>query len=276
MLTYSNGSQDVGFWHREKLLRLCVPLPGTFLISNHPEYKYVLQKQSVYVKLPSSNDESINSVKFSVFQENINYSQFSHKEVSNKVILPPLLQKSNLHFAGVKEHGVVTVGRNANENALSNNQPNVEEYGKNCVSDCCNANMNSIEKVNLREDDDIRYELMQRNAAFKTETVAWNISPLLMEMQQQILLYEPMLKSLSFDAEALMTGKRMAFAEPGVLECASVDLHDAVRMNQLSLVKDLLESGRAYVDVSDVTGNTPLIMAAVSCQVFKLFKMCVL
>ena len=38
VMTYPDGRQDVGLWHRERLLRLCTSLEGGFTLRDFPEH----------------------------------------------------------------------------------------------------------------------------------------------------------------------------------------------------------------------------------------------
>ena len=45
IFTYENGSQDVGTWHRERLIRLCSTLKSYFSLDDHPVYKKAAETQ---------------------------------------------------------------------------------------------------------------------------------------------------------------------------------------------------------------------------------------
>jgi len=45
VFTYENGSQDVGTWHRERLIRLCSTLKSYFSLDEHPVYKKAAETQ---------------------------------------------------------------------------------------------------------------------------------------------------------------------------------------------------------------------------------------
>ena len=49
VLTYPDGRQDVGLWHREKLVRLCKSTEGAFTLTDHPELKYNPDEHKVYI-----------------------------------------------------------------------------------------------------------------------------------------------------------------------------------------------------------------------------------
>lgn len=49
MLTYPDGRQDVGLWHRQKLARLCAPSPGAFTLANHPDLDWFPEEHEIYL-----------------------------------------------------------------------------------------------------------------------------------------------------------------------------------------------------------------------------------
>lgn len=50
--TFPDGSQDVGLWFREHLLKLCTSGPGGFSIRSYPEYSGFLTDAAARVSLP--------------------------------------------------------------------------------------------------------------------------------------------------------------------------------------------------------------------------------
>ena len=49
VLTYPDGRQDVGLWHREKLVRLCESTEGAFNLANYPDLKYNPEEHKTYI-----------------------------------------------------------------------------------------------------------------------------------------------------------------------------------------------------------------------------------
>ncbi len=61
VMTYPDGRQDVGLWHRERLLRLCTTLEGGFSLEDFPEHmtrlpKKHLKQPQLPVDVESSRD----------------------------------------------------------------------------------------------------------------------------------------------------------------------------------------------------------------------------
>ena len=49
MHTHKDGTQDVGLWHREKLIRLCAESNGRFTMADHKEFEYSVEDQKMYI-----------------------------------------------------------------------------------------------------------------------------------------------------------------------------------------------------------------------------------
>lgn len=117
--------------------------------------------------------------------------------------------------------------------------------------------------------EDTCYSSMEANMNWnsaKEIIVAWNTSPLFVDMQLHMIQSRTLQRNVSFDVENLMSCRRKDYNESGLIERSSILLHRAVEQNQLSIVEELLDTAQAYVDVSDNTGITPLIVATVILQ----------
>uniref|UniRef100_A0A2K6TEX6 Ankyrin repeat and MYND domain containing 1 n=1 Tax=Saimiri boliviensis boliviensis TaxID=39432 RepID=A0A2K6TEX6_SAIBB len=49
--TYPDGSQDVGLWFREHLIKLCTPSPGGFSLLSYPEFSSFLTHSAARISL---------------------------------------------------------------------------------------------------------------------------------------------------------------------------------------------------------------------------------
>ncbi len=49
ILSYPDDTQDVGLWHREKLVKLCTAVPGAFSMQDHPEFDYFPEEHTKQV-----------------------------------------------------------------------------------------------------------------------------------------------------------------------------------------------------------------------------------
>lgn len=58
VMTYADGSQDVGLWHGEKLVKICSAIPEAFTMLNHPEFDFNPDEHVLYI-LDDENTEKI-------------------------------------------------------------------------------------------------------------------------------------------------------------------------------------------------------------------------
>ena len=75
VITYTDGSQDVGLWHGEKLIKICSPIPEAFTMKNHSEFDFNPNEHTLYI----STDDDIEKIKqqvkeISEMQDNDNNS----------------------------------------------------------------------------------------------------------------------------------------------------------------------------------------------------------
>jgi len=50
VMTYVNGSQDVGIWHGEKLVKICSPIRDAFTMSKHTDFDYNPSEHVCYLE----------------------------------------------------------------------------------------------------------------------------------------------------------------------------------------------------------------------------------
>ena len=62
MVTYTNGQQDVGFWHGERLLKLLTPIANAFSISEHPQFQYQAEDMSIPIAPQPDRTEPVKNV----------------------------------------------------------------------------------------------------------------------------------------------------------------------------------------------------------------------
>ncbi|XP_057359342.1 ankyrin repeat and MYND domain-containing protein 1 isoform X3 [Manis pentadactyla] len=83
--TYPDGSQDVGLWFREHLIKLCTEVPGSFSMSNFPEFSGFLTRCPARISL--SDEEKM---EWALHEEQdpffYDYKQFL---LNDDVTLPP-------------------------------------------------------------------------------------------------------------------------------------------------------------------------------------------
>lgn len=62
VLTYPDGSHDVGLWHRERLVKLCSPVEGAFCMTEHKEFDYNPEEHIQYLDMDYSDKPSVKEV----------------------------------------------------------------------------------------------------------------------------------------------------------------------------------------------------------------------
>ena len=76
VVTYPNGSQDVGLWHRQQLIKLCSSVPGAFSMADHPQFEYYPEEHVRYLKPETFTNKT------SVIQNILNPAEpFSYQDV---------------------------------------------------------------------------------------------------------------------------------------------------------------------------------------------------
>ena len=94
---------------------------------------------------------------------------------------------------------------------------------------------------------------------------AWNVTPSSIMMQQHILRHQQSQAAASFDVDAVVQGRRIG-GPPGPLEKAAHTFLQAAQENDMDTLHSLINAGSVDVDVTDLSGHTPLIAASVSTQ----------
>ena len=59
VITYAEGTQDVGLWHGEKLVKICSSIPEAFTMKVHPEFDFNPEEHTLYI----STDDDLELVK---------------------------------------------------------------------------------------------------------------------------------------------------------------------------------------------------------------------
>lgn len=104
VMTYPDGRQDVGLWHRERLLRLCTTLEGGFSLEDFPEHmtrlpKKHLKQPQLPVDVESSRDTNQDQDRF-ILPPNIE----SYSTDSDHLPIPRCLRRElDLHFFGTSD-----------------------------------------------------------------------------------------------------------------------------------------------------------------------------
>ncbi|CAH1780583.1 unnamed protein product [Owenia fusiformis] len=64
VMTYTTNKQDVGLWHRENLVRLCLELDGAFTMKEHEEFEYNEDDHKKFINIEEVNnrEDVINAI----------------------------------------------------------------------------------------------------------------------------------------------------------------------------------------------------------------------
>ena len=227
-MTYADGTQDVGLWHREKLIKMCSKVSEAFSMVDHEQFDFVPNEQPVIIHTPRMENQ---------------------KHVIAPIINPPDLynyepevdlgERPNSVFSETLHIGSVAMDLKLFDKEFFKAEHETEADAQN----------NNSEK--------------QTDAEADFQHQAWNLTPSIISMQRHILKHRRAQSSVSFDCEAILKCNRDGFGESGRLEQLSEELIEACALGDLKRVIDLLDNTPVQVDVSDRTGYTPLLAAAV-------------
>lgn len=51
VMTYGDNTQDIGLWHKEKLVKICTPISGAFTIHDHKEFVFSPEEHTLYINM---------------------------------------------------------------------------------------------------------------------------------------------------------------------------------------------------------------------------------
>jgi len=95
----TSKGQDIGIWHRQKLLRLCVPAKNTFSMKNHSEYEYYPEEHRSKLNLSCDYDSEHHKV---FVRESQSYSFLTHdfkaSLFAENTALPPGIESYTNNF----------------------------------------------------------------------------------------------------------------------------------------------------------------------------------
>jgi len=67
VLSYHDGTQDVGLWKGEKLVKLCTAYPDAFTMENHKELDFNPEEHVLYLNTDDSEDAEIENESDEIF-----------------------------------------------------------------------------------------------------------------------------------------------------------------------------------------------------------------
>ena len=101
VFTYKDSSKgcEIGIWHRQKLLKLCVPANNTFTMLNHLEYEYYPEEHQCKLDLSCDYDNEIHNV---FVRESASYmflsNEFKTSLFAENTALPPGIECYSSNF----------------------------------------------------------------------------------------------------------------------------------------------------------------------------------
>ena len=278
VLTYTNGNQDVGLWLRERLARICWPVSHSFTIKNFPELQYIPAEHYKYISI-SSDFNQVNSSQIMIDVKK-DYECLSESSPSFKINSTPYFNsvaeiKSQEDLTTIQPVASVSIVPSQEDFANSESYLEQEKSYSSQIRVESNLVNNDIydrsldrKKVSSSAMDIEDSSQPHAGATLinSTDVVAWNNTPLLIAMQIHIMKFAECEKNVNFDVGILLQGERNNFCHPGIIEQASKELFQLVGAGDLGKVEEILDNHQAYVDVSDKTGFTSLMLAAVSVE----------
>ena len=227
VFSYADGIQDVGLWHREKIVKLCDPIDGAFSMMDHTEFDFSSTESPKVLTVTKKNNQR------HVIDSILNPPELYNYEPQTKV------ENSDSIFSDALHIGSIAMDIELFDKAFFKDETSDEDEENNNSTETNDAEIDFQRKV-------------------------WNQTPSLIEMQKHILKHQPKQTSLSYNVEPLLKGKRDSFSPQGPLEELSKELIESAADGDVRRVVDILDNSSVHVDVADKNGYTPLIAASVS------------
>ena len=288
-MTYPDGRQDVGLWHRDNLARLSSHVKGAFTMKDHPEFDYFPDEHQLYI-VPDTIT--------------------NRHDIINKVINPPeqfnyqptdVSSKVDQVFQGDLHDGSVAMDVKSYHDEFNKSMQGsrtssaIQEQADSGMANMSSESKSSLENVESRptssasksrnssaKNSRSKTGKQTANSAQKSShgnatrsqtlgavtensgILAWNNTPSFIEMQKHVIRHSMSQGHAGFSVDDLISGTREGFGEKGPLEKAAERFLEAAAMGNCKEVAELLHNGKVYVDVADRSGHTALLAAAVS------------
>lgn len=229
IFTYKDTSkQDIGMWHKEKLIRLCSEVEDLFTIRDHPEYQYFPVEHLTQIRL---RDDGKSDSAENLAAERI--LRFGGK---------------NLQAALYKDENFLPDG--------------IEQYCRDFEHLPVTLNFRAaLEKSFFKES----YDLIKSDD--DSFLMAKNNTSLLVDIQCQIYKHRHAANAMTNTISMIDGATRDSFpSDKGDLEIMSEKLIDAATNGDAETVYSMLRSGLVNPNVCDSIGNTALLGAAINCH----------
>ena len=246
VLSYPDGSQDVGMWHREKLVKLCTPVPGAFSMKNHSEFDYSPEDVKMYVDPEEIQNQT------DVLEGIVNPPpEFDYP------FLPDITDRSKTLFSDGLHAGSVAMDvKTFNDAFFKKSSTPASTENK--------SERSSRTKTAKRNSAQFTKDSQNSIDSNSKKMLAWNNTPSSIVMQLHVDKHKFRQDSTSYSVDAILKGDRTKFGPKGHIELASEDLLQAATLGDLQKVKKILNSGHVHADVADKSGHTALMGTSVS------------
>ncbi|XP_078487148.1 ankyrin repeat and MYND domain-containing protein 1 isoform X2 [Ciona intestinalis] len=233
ILTYASNTgckvQDIGWWFRDKLIRLCSEVSGVFSLTDHDEYEY-------------SEDETHHEINFNQDETFVQDALLAHDVISYN------FQSSQFKFALCSDNTALPKG--------------IETYSKDFEHLPVTSKLK--EELNIAFFG-TSYDTILKDRRIPIKAI--NNSVLSKKIQKHIHTHQFAEKHLSFSPGDVLTKERSNFkSKPGPLEVASMRLIVSSADGATHEVYSILKSGLVNPNVCDRRGSVAIVSAATNCH----------
>ncbi len=254
-MSYQDGSQDVGLWHREKLVKLCTAVPCAFTVKDHPDFHYDPEQSKAYIQIDEPQNQTPLLEEMTKPPSAFEYPPHVNMEDKLKSLF-----SEGLYFGScaldIKSFDDAFFERSSSTESVSAvGQPDSATNSQTSLSNTTQSRPNS-----RKQDKSDSSEKCQPDERI----LAWNNTSSCIAMQKHIERHKSRQGVVSFNVDAVLKGNRKKFGPKGPIELASEAALEAAAIGEIQKLKNILNAGLVDVEVSDKSGHSLLLGAAVS------------
>lgn len=258
-MTYADGTRDVGLWHRERLIKLCIVVDGISLdlaargfTVKPEEHRRYLPKVAV-VRQRLERLGSVNVLPRT--PQPLIYGYEPSPELVSRSVLSDALPVTCL-AADLQAFDEAFFAAAAVATTASSPSAAAAERSCSSTSDRKSSSGKTDAATSPGAENDVTGDV-----------IAWNCTPSCMSIQSHILRHSAARTSVEFDVDAVLRGERCGPTDDrGPVERSSERLIRAAAAGDLNVVSELIEDAEVNVDVADAAGFTALFAATVIFQ----------
>ncbi len=242
VLSYPDGREDVGLWHREKLVKLCSSIPEAFTVKTHKDLDFNPDDAKLYIEPQEVQNQT---------------------DILEDILSPPpefdypppvdILHRTKILFGE---------GLHANSAALDIKSFDNSYFGRNSAFSSEHCIVDNSKKEKQKSAPKMKHDNGRTSPGGRI--LAWNNTPSSIAMQLHVEKHKDRQHSTSFSVDAILGAKRKGFGPKGPLELASEDFLQTAMSGDVQKLKNILNEGLVNVDVADESGHTALLGASVS------------